>query len=80
MNNDEATQAPEPSHDDMSNSGSPGEPAIPEFDNQAHDRDDDGPEEPSPRMGERRSPEEKITGKPMSDMAPPGQDEALGPD
>ena len=76
MTTDNATGAPDPSHDDVSNPG-PTPPNAPVVDNDAHDRNDDGPGAPDPEVERREplpNPKEKIVEKPISDMAPPGQD------
>jgi hypothetical protein len=78
MANETLTGPPDPAHDDLSNTRPERTEGIPEFDNESHDRNDDRPDRTSSGSGERRGPEEKITGKPISDMAPPGQDEAAG--
>jgi hypothetical protein len=78
MSNDNDPASPAPSHDDLSNPGSERNEGIPEFDNESRDRDDDRADAPSSDSNESRAPEEKITGKPISDMAPPGQDETAG--
>ncbi|MEQ1728178.1 MAG: hypothetical protein ABL982_07325 [Vicinamibacterales bacterium] len=74
---------PDTSHDDVSSSASRrrGNAAG----NEAHEQNDDGPDAPYPdpdgaatgsEAGERVSPEPK----PLSDMAPPGQDAVQGSD
>jgi hypothetical protein len=72
----EQTGPPDPSHDDVSNPG-PARPNVPIVDNDAHDRNDDGPGGPDPASeppASGRSTEQKIAGKPISDLEPPGQD------
>ena len=69
MSKEDVSGPPDDSHDDVSNPGSK-RPDTPVVDNEAHDRDDDGPSGPDP----------KIPGKPMSDMAPAGQDDSEGPE
>jgi len=78
MANETQTGPPDPAHDDLSNTGPERTEGIPEFDNDSHDRNDDRPNRTPSGSGELRPPEEKTTGKPISDMAPPGQDEAAG--
>jgi hypothetical protein len=78
MANDKVTNRPDPSHDDLSNTGPERDEGIPEFDNESHDRNDDHPGTTPSGSKAPRVPEDTITGKPVSDMAPPGQDESVG--
>ena len=71
---------PDPSHDDLSNPGRH-RPDAAVVDNAAHDRNDDGPgpaypDPDSTASGSEQS--ETVAKKPISDMAPPGQDEIQG--
>lgn len=77
---------PNPSHDDLSNPG-PHRPDSAVVDNDAHDRNDDGPgapeSEPDSDPGDddptsAHAREEKAPKRILSDMAPPGQDEVRG--
>lgn len=71
---------PDPSHDDLSNPG-PHRPDAAVSDNAAHDRNDDGPGAayPDPESTAKgKEAKETITKKPLSDMAPPGQDDVQG--
>ena len=77
MANDNVTSQPDPAHDDLSTTGPERNEGIPEFENKPHDRNDDRPDT-TPSGSVPGAPDEKITGKPISDMAPPGQDEAAG--
>ncbi len=68
---------PDSSHDDLSNAGPRG-PAAPVVDNEAHDQTDDGAGAPYPDSDSTASGSEAtkpVTKKPLSDMAPPGQDQ-----
>lgn len=71
-------QPPDPSHDDLSNPG-PHRPDTPVVDNEAHDQNDDGPGAPYPDADSTASEATQTgTKKPLSDMAPPGQDDLQG--
>ncbi|HUR34608.1 MAG TPA: hypothetical protein VM032_12485 [Vicinamibacterales bacterium] len=52
----------EPSHDDVSNKDDAPDQAIPEFGDEAHDENGDAPAPTPPGSGDRRAPEERITG------------------
>lgn len=74
MTQDPVTGPPDPSHDDLSNPG-PNRARTPPAENEAHDRNDDGDSAaPRARDGSTDTGEQQIPGKPISDMAPPGQD------
>ncbi len=80
MANTPAPGPPDPSHDDLSNPGRR-RSGTPVTDNEAHDRNDDGPgaEYPDPDTTAAGSEAgETITKKPLSDMAPPGQGDVQG--
>ena len=80
MTNNREPGPPDPSHDDLSNPGRR-RPDAPVSDNEAHDRNDDGPGAPYPdpdTAAAGSEAEETITRKPLSDMAPPGQDDLQG--
>jgi hypothetical protein len=80
MPNNRQPGPPDSSHDDLSNPGSR-RPDTAVTENEGHDRNDDGPGAPYPDPDTAASgseAEETITKKPLSDMAPPGQDEHQG--
>lgn len=77
MTNDNVLDPSDPSHDDVSSPEPERNVGVPESDNESHDRNDRPNAQPSVPADDR-APEEKITGKPISDMAPPGQDEEVG--
>ncbi|HUR32879.1 MAG TPA: hypothetical protein VM032_03735 [Vicinamibacterales bacterium] len=80
MPEDNAAAQPDPSHDDVSNSGPGTPPAVPAGDDDAHDRNDDGPSgrSSSTETAQLSKPTQPVAGKPMSDMAPPGSDDSEG--
>lgn len=86
MANNREPGPPDPSHDDLSNPG-PRRPDAAVVENEAHDRNDDGPgppeEKPDAKSESDDTPTahahgEKRVRKPLSDMAPPGQDALPG--
>lgn len=80
MPNNREPGPPDPSHDDLSNPGRRRPDAV-VSDNEAHDRNDDGPGAAYPDPDTTASgseAKETITKKPLSDMAPPGQDDLQG--
>ncbi len=82
MPNNTEPGPPDSSHDDLSNAG-PRRPDKVVSDNAAHDRNDDGSGAPYPdpdTTAKGSEAGETIEKKPISDMAPPGQDRVQGSD